>query len=412
VSRRLEVLLHGLPVGHLSEVPDGVVEFRFLDSYRNLVPRPVLGQKFEDDLEKAYRSRRREGLPDFFANLIPEKGRLREILVEAAGAETGDDLALLAFVGQDLPGAVAVRPFEGEREDRDLEDDTAPPVEDGAPESREGLRFSLAGVQLKFSMLREEDGLKLPTRHRAGEWIVKFDSPTFPQLPENEISMLEWARAAGFDVPECHLHDAEEVRGFPHRYATPGTRVLAIRRYDRLPKERVHQEDFAQAVGLPPDKKYDQLTYEAMAHLIRRFVDAEAVDELIRRLALVIALGNNDAHLKNWSLLYPNTIQARWSPLYDQVSTVAWKSPDRALALNLASVKEFGRIDNSTFERFAERAQMDRRRVLDLVGETLAKLSGSWREIAPDLPLPHTHAESLREHWRKVPLLRNSGSLD
>jgi HipA N-terminal domain len=75
VSRRLEVLLHDLPVGDLSEMPDGGIELRLFDSYRELVPRPVLGQKFEDDLERVHRSRRGVGLPDFFANLIPEGRR-------------------------------------------------------------------------------------------------------------------------------------------------------------------------------------------------------------------------------------------------------------------------------------------------------------------------------------------------
>lgn len=409
MSRRLEVLLHDRLVGYLSELPDGGVEFRFLDAYRDLVPRPVLGQKFEDDLTRVYRNRRGQGLPDFFANLIPE-GRLRDVIVETAGLTAGDDLELLAFVGRDLPGAVVVRDLEVER--RGLDEAPAVPVEENPVATSDGLRFSLAGVQLKFSMLREADKLTVPAKNRSGEWIVKFDSPTFPHLPANEISMLEWARIAGFEVPECHLHSVEDVKGFPNSYAPAGTQVLAIRRYDRLPEGRIHQEDFAQAVGLPPNKKYDQITHDTMADLVRRFIDQDAVDEMIRRLAFIIASGNNDAHLKNWSFVYPDTIRVRWSPLYDQVATVAWKGPDRALALKLAGVKEFGRIDRSTFERFAEGAQVDNRRVMELIDRTVERLRTTWREIASDLPLPKTHVQALREHWRKVPLLRASGPLD
>lgn len=84
MSRRLEVLLHGRPVGHLSELPGGGVEFRFLETDRELLPRPVLGQLFKDDLERVHRNRPGQGLPDFFANLIPE-GRLRGVIEEAAG---------------------------------------------------------------------------------------------------------------------------------------------------------------------------------------------------------------------------------------------------------------------------------------------------------------------------------------
>ncbi|HKI02930.1 MAG TPA: HipA domain-containing protein [Thermoanaerobaculia bacterium] len=412
MSRRLEVLLHDRPVGHLSEMPDGGVELRLLDAYRDLVPRPVLGQKFEDDLERVHSSRKGQRLPDFFANLVPE-GRLRDLIEETAGLDAGDDMALLAFVGRDLPGAVSVRALDDFGNGWPLEERSDSAVEDEAAALSEGLRFSLAGVQLKFSMLREAGKLTLPAKDAAGDWIVKFDSPTFPNLPENEFSTLEWARASGFEVPECHLHSVEDVLGFPHRYALADTRVLAIRRYDRLAEgKRVHQEDFAQAVGLPPRRKYDQVTHEAMALLVRKFIDEDAVDELVRRLVFTVASGNNDAHLKNWSMIYPDTIRARWSPLYDQVATVAWEGFDRSLALNLAAVKEFGRIDRSTFERFAERAQIDKRRAMELVDTTLERLRATWRAGASDLPFPEAHKASLREHWRKVPLLCAAGPLD
>lgn len=409
MSRRLEVLLHDFPVGELSEAPDGRVEFRLLDSYRDLVPRPVLGQKFEDDLEKAHFSRKGQRLPDFFANLIPE-GRLRGLIEKTVGLEAGDDLALLAFVGLDLPGAVTVRALDDEEEYTSPWEAQTPTAENGAPAVQEGLRFSLAGVQLKFSMLLEEDKLTLPAKDGHGEWIVKFVSPTYAFLPENEFSMLEWARAAGVEVPELHLHAIEDVVGFPRLYAPPNSRVLAIRRYDRVSGVgRVHQEDFAQALGLPPTKKYEGITYAGMAHLIRRVIDEEAVEELVRRLIFTIVCGNNDAHLKNWSFIYTDTIRARLSPVYDQVATVAWQDPDRALSLKLAHVKQFGGIDRSTFERFGEAARMDRRRVMDLVDETLERLHSAWREIGSDLPLPESHAAALREHWRKVPLLRTTG---
>ncbi len=410
MSRRLEVLLHDQLVGTLSETPDGGTEFRFLGAYRDLVPRPVLGQKFEDDLDKVYRSRKRQRLPDFFANLIPE-GRLRDLIEKTADLETGDDLALLDFVGQDLPGAVVVCRADDQPALPPSEEPESPSLEDGSPRSGEALRFSLAGVQLKFSMLLQENKLTLPAKGQSGEWIVKFDSPTFPHLTENELSMLEWAREGGFDVPECHLLDAEHVLGFPRSYTPRGTRVLAVRRYDRSATGRVHQEDFAQAVGLPPSEKYEHVTHETMARLVRRFIDEEAVGELVRRLVFVVASGNGDAHLKNWSLVYSGTTQARWSPLYDQVATIAWEAPARELALKLAGVKQFGRIDRAAFERFADKAEIERRRIHDLIDGTLGQLRQAWRKIVAEAPLPEAHEEALRQHWRKVPLLRDAGPL-
>lgn len=411
MSRRFEVHLYDHVVGILSERPQGGTEFRFSPSYRELVPRPVLGQKFEDDLFRVYRSRKGLGLPDFFANLIPE-GQLRTVIEKSAGLEAGDDLALLGFVGQDLPGAVSIRPTAEEFPTGDEHEQAEHTGEEEAAEEGSRLRFSLAGLQLKFSMLREGENLALPVAGRGGEWIVKFDSPTYPRLPENEWSMLQWARASGYDVPECHLHEVEQIQGFPRRLAPRGARVLAVRRFDRGPEGRIHQEDLAQAVGLPPRGKYDHVTYEAMAALVRGFIGEEGAEELIRRLVFVVATGNNDAHLKNWALLYPDSIQARWSPLYDQVSTVAWEQTDRELSLKLAGVKEFGRIDRSAFERVAMRANLQTARVLELVDGTLERLREAWREVVPDLYLPVEHIEALRNHWRRVPLLRAVGPLE
>lgn len=415
MSRRLDVLLHDRVVGRLSELPDGGSAFRFSDDYLGTVSRPVLGQKFEDDLEKTYQSRKGQRLPDFFANLIPE-GRLREVIEESSEVEAGDDLDLLAFVGGDLPGAVIVRPSPDQSQvgpPGEMATLTDPGEEPEDPrEDSPDLRFSLAGVQLKFSMLLKEDKLTLPARDEGGQWIVKFDSARFPHLPENEYSMLEWARAAGFDVPELRLFPATHLAGFPQRYAMPGSSVLVIARYDRTSEGRIHQEDFAQAIGLPPQKKYDQVTYVVMAHLVRRFIDEDATTELVRRLVLTIAVGNNDAHLKNWSLVYPDRVHARWAPLYDQVATIAWPEPQRALSLKLAGAKDFSRIDHAAFERFAEKADLEPGRTLDLVSETLETLRRTWAEIGADLPLPRTHTAALRKHWRRVPLLRETGDLD
>ena len=412
MTRRFEVLLHGDLVGYLSEQADGGSEMRFVEAYRRRGRRPVLGQKFEDDLERVYRNRKRQPLPDFFANLIPE-GKLRRVIEEAGGLEKDDLLGLLEFVGRDLPGAVSVRlAAEGVAIEESAESREPSARDPVSTEEREQFRFSLAGVQLKFSMLLEGEKLTLPASDRSGEWIAKFDSPTYPELPENEYSMLVWARESGFDVPECKLLSVDDVIGFPRRYGLDGTHVLAVRRYDRTPEGPVHQEDFAQAIGFPPEKKYDQITHEAMALLTRRFVGPKAVEELLRRLVFVIASGNSDAHLKNWSLIYPTRIQAKLSPLYDQVSTVAWPAPAKELSLKLAGVKHFSRIDRDAMERFAVKAGLEAETGTEIVHETLEKLRQTWCDFGSDLPLPAEHKKALREHWKAVPLLREVGALD
>ncbi len=405
MERRAQVYLHGMLAGELAEDAKGSMSFRIARSYRELVPRPVLSQSFEDDLERPYRGKKLGELPAFFANLAPE-GALRELVEESAHLEPGDDFGLLLAVGRDLPGAVELRETDAEHL---APTDASEPIPDRGDDEPElvATRFSLAGLQLKFSVLREAEKITLPTRGRRGEWIAKLDSPRFPQVVENEFSMLEWARTAGFDVPECQILPASALAGIPRRIIPDHSNLLLIKRYDRQGDERIHQEDFAQAVRLPPRLKYDHITYEQLALLIRQIVGRKAYDEFVRRLIFVIASGNADAHLKNWSLIYPDRVHARLAPVYDQVATVAWRQVERQLALKLAGVKDFGRLDVAALERFAGKSGDDPRRVVDLARDTIAHLADAWKALQARPPM--LHLAELRDHWRHVPLLRDSG---
>lgn len=410
MTTEVEVLLHGQPVGTLHEDDRGQWLFRFSDAYRRRPDRPVLGQKFEDDLGRAYRGKK-GSLPPFFANLIPElDGELRPILERHLEIERGDDITLLEQLGRDLPGAVEVRRLvAGGPRPRPLLDEAIDPAEVNELDD-EWMRFSLAGVQLKFSVIVARDRITLPVHGRLGDWLVKLDSERFPGLCANEHAIMRWASAAGFEVPEVVLRDAGELVGKLGEYATPGAQVLAIRRYDRCPAGKIHQEDLAQVVNLLPQHKYDHVSYEALTILIGASAGREAQDEVIRRIALMIASGNGDAHLKNWSLVYPDRIAARLAPLYDQVATVAWLEIKRHVALKLGGTREMAQLTRDTLVRFAERTRVDRDRVLGLVDETLDRLAAAWPEVtrAPTWSLPDAHARALREHWERTPLLRES----
>jgi serine/threonine-protein kinase HipA len=401
----LDVLLGDVLVGRLSEDGEGRTTFRISEEYRHLARRPVLSQSFEDDLLKVYRGRRDE-LPAFFANLVPE-GPLRSLIEASLAIAPGDEMALLEAVGADLAGAVELRPSAGEPEplDENGGQDEDQPLPD--PHSEGGLlRFSLAGVQLKFSVLREGDKLALPVRGRLGEWIVKLDSSRFPRVVENEFAMLEWARAAGFDVPECFLAHADALAPALRGYAGPEGHVLVIRRYDRKGDRRIHQEDFAQVVGQLPELKYDNVTYEQLARLVKEIAGPDAYLEFVRRLVFVVASGNADAHLKNWSLLYPDGVEARLTPLYDQVCTVAWREVPRDLALKFAGLKSLQQVDERSFRRLAEKAESDPAQTIAAVHDCLEVIARVWREsVAPEI-MPENHTAALRDYWASAPLLR------
>lgn len=403
--RSLDVFLSDILVGRLSESGDGRSSFRIAEDYRRLSRRPVLSQSFEDDLSKVYRSRRRDELPAFFANLVPE-GPLRELIEESLEIPPGDQMALLDAVGEDLPGAVELRPSQGELEDAGGNGHEEEPVLPDAAAANGLLRFSLAGVQLKFSVLRAGDKLTLPVRGQLGEWIVKLDSSRFPHVVENELATLEWARAAGFEVPECRLESVDVLAPPLQRHAAQDGRMLVIRRYDRERDRRIHQEDFAQVAGLSPRLKYDHVTYEQLALLVKTICGADAYFEFIRRLAFVVASGNADAHLKNWSLLYPDGIEARLTPLYDQVCTIAWPEVAPELSLKLAGLKSLKQVDERSFTRLAKIAGSDPAQTLAVLHESLERIARVWHEsVAPEL-MPVDHAAVLRDYWASAPLLR------
>ncbi|MCP4004368.1 MAG: type II toxin-antitoxin system HipA family toxin, partial [bacterium] len=165
------------------------IEFRFLDSYLDLYPRPVLGQWFEDDLRRIYVSRQR--LPPFFSNLLPE-GELRNLIASEVGVAPSREYFILRHLGEDLPGAIRAIPSEDEEdiiasgEDEETEDYRT-------PENGTRLRFSLAGVQLKFSVNRRDKALVLPASGRGGDWLVKLPDARFERVPFNEWSTLRWA---------------------------------------------------------------------------------------------------------------------------------------------------------------------------------------------------------------------------
>lgn len=429
--RSYEVMLYGGAVGWLSEAADGRIGFRFSDFYRYFPQRPVVSQFFEDDLERTYFGKQPERLPAFFWNLLPE-GRLRSLQEQALQLTPGDDLALLAATCRDLPGALLLSPCSEMPEldpRHDESPEICPPLAD-RPEAL-GLRFSLAGVQLKFSLISREDRFNLPARDEHGDWIVKIPSAEYPGLSENEHAMLDWAQAAGFEVPAHRLCTAEQL-GPLGNHLPAGTRAFAIRRYDRLepappagpsaaPSEvtlpsdknvpkRLHQEDFAQVLGFVPERKYD-FSYDGLAALARGLGGEPMYEEFIKRLVFVVACGNQDAHLKNWSLLYRDAITPSWSPIYDQVATVVYPALDRKLALKLAALRDFGRIDLTAFRRLAKKAGADPERTARIASDFLSHLRAAWHKEQPARVLAERAVEALREHWQRVPLLREAGPL-
>jgi serine/threonine-protein kinase HipA len=409
------VLISGVLAGHLTRHPTGQIAFRLAASYQQLAKRPVLGQQFEDSPKAVFQGRRQQ-LPAFFANLVPE-GQLRELLVHSLALPADDELALLNATGDDLPGAVEIVLADellsfplttDEKQESILVEPSSKTNSLPGDDSSEGLRFSLAGVQMKFSVMRQEEKLLLPAHNHLGSWLAKAESLAYPHLATNEYAIMQWARAAGFDVPECLLLTAEALPTSLRHRVPAESNLFVIKRYDRDGNRRIHQEDFAQVMGRMPADKYDYVSFEQCASVVLGICGSEGYWDFIRRLIFMVATGNTDAHLKNWSLLYPDGINPQLAPVYDQVCTIAW--PERLKlewGLTFMKTRNLYAIDKKLFLRLIRVSGGDVATGNILLDETLASINAAWFDAHIAEMMPAAHKELLIQYWRRAPLLAN-----
>ena len=388
----LDVLLHDEPIGTLTRVDGDRILFAFKDAYVADENRPVLGLGFKDQLGAlitAFKPTRTRVMP-FFSNLLPE-GHMRTYLAERAGVKPVREFFLLWVFGMDLPGAITIRPADGE----------AWPLDD---HHNNALRFSLAGVQLKFSAIDEAvGGLTIPAKGIGGSWIVKLPSRKFAGVPENEFSMMTLARLIGMDVPAIRLVDIDAIRNLPDGIGTLKGQALAIERFDRLPGGAVHMEDFAQIFGVYPEEKYEN----ASARSIGRVIGAEGgeadVAEFIRRLTFNTLIGNADMHLKNWSLIYPDRRHAALAPAYDFISTIAYIQAGKS-ALKFSRTKSFTEYSEDELSHLAAKARLPERLVLDTARETVALFHQHWHAEKANLPLAAEVVQTVETHLKTIPI--------
>ena len=252
----LEIFLKDTLIGTLTLLPDGGTIFAFDVAYERNPNRPVLSQSFytaDRTLLGSSRPTRGGHTPPFFSNLLPE-GHLRKYLAERGGVKQSQEFHLLHLLGEDLPGAVTAKP--GKDSSHSL-GKTGDVPEKRQRSDEQPFRFSLAGVQLKFSALMEQDGgLTIPASGAGGNWIVKLPSPTHDHVPENECAMMHMAAAIGIPTPETKLIPLKSIAGLPDFGKLRGTKALAVRRFDRShADQRIHIEDFAQVYNVPPRQK-------------------------------------------------------------------------------------------------------------------------------------------------------------
>lgn len=398
----LDVFLHDRPIGTITLVQGLRSLFAFNEDYIADRNRQTLSLSFKDefgnlitDVPPVTRV-----VPPFFSNLLPE-GPLRDYLAKRAGVNAAREFFLLWILGADLPGAVSVRPAEGQELPPEVEEAFA---DEGASK---GFRFSLAGVQLKFSALKNRGrggGLTIPAQGVGGHWIVKLPSTQYAGMPENEYAMMTLAARMGMNVPELQLLNVTEIGGMPEGIGELKGQALAVRRFDRAENGSVHMEDFCQVFGLFPHEKYERRTYRSIANVINLECDSSDLKEFIARLVFNTIIGNGDMHLKNWSLLYPDGHRAALAPAYDFLSTLPYLPDDETAALRYVKTKKMTEFSSVELARLAERARLPEKPVIDAARETIGRFKEYWPKAKKDLPIDDKLAQSIDAHVKRIPL--------
>ncbi|WP_191601849.1 type II toxin-antitoxin system HipA family toxin [Marinomonas algicola] len=401
----LNVLLYGEPIATITNVGNDRTLFAFMDSYINDESRPVLGLGFKDALGGLLTSFKptQTKLTPFFSNLLPEE-TMRHYLAERAGVNPAREFFLLWVLGQDLAGAITVVPVDGEALPPNVHQDIDDETKTDGP-----MRFSLAGVQLKFSAVQQANGgLTIPVTGQGGSWIVKLPSSRFDAVPENEYSMMELARMLGMDVPETQLLPINQIANIPDGIGKFGrsfknAQAFVIKRFDRAGDQAVHIEDFAQVFGVYPQDKYKKASMRNIAQVIGIEGQDKDIAEFTRRLVFNTLIGNADMHLKNWSVIYKDKRTASIAPAYDFVSTIPY-IPDDSASLKVSRSKKFSDFTLDELSHLAAKAMLPEKLVLDTAKQTVAGFHEIWAKEKAHLPLAKSMIEAIDTHLRNIPL--------
>lgn len=400
----LNVNLYGKTIGTLTNLGGDRTIFAFTDEYIADPDRLTLGLAFKDEFGELYADFRpyQKRVMPFFSNLLPE-GHLRKYLAEQTGVHSEREFFLLWALGRDLPGAITITPADGE---------AWPPAgvngsDDQGDDPRENaLRFSLAGVQLKFSAVMEASGgLTIPASGVGGSWIVKLPSREFAGVPENEFSMMKLASLIGMNVPAIDLVSINAIKNLPEGIDKIGNHAFVIERFDRLSDgSRVHIEDFAQVYGLYPEDKYGNGTFRNIAQVIAAEGNDADIIEYVRRLTFNMLIGNADMHMKNWSLIYPDRSHISLAPAYDFVATVPYL-PGDATNMKISRAKVFSAFSVDELTHLAVKASIPKKMVIDAAKETVQLFRGHWEAEAANLPMTDDVRLAVKTHMKTVPIL-------
>ena len=354
MPRSLNVFMGPVLAGTLEQDDSGALSFAYEESWLANASAVPLSASLPLRQGKFKQSECRS----FFAGLLPEED-VRKLAAQALGVSERNDFSILERIGAECAGAISLlRPGEAPSVGMDAYEEisnaelstklvelTKRPLLVGS----DGIRLSLAGAQSKFALRIREESYYLPKNGSPSSHIVKPASSLYPGLVENEFFCMRLAASVDLSVAQVELREAG------------GIMFLEVARYDRAETgqgklARIHQEDFCQALGIPPERKYQTEggpTLKQCFALLRQISSRPGPDALKLFDAIVFnyLIGNCDAHGKNFSFLY-GASGAALSPLYDLVCTRAFPEVSKAMAMKIGGEKEGEKVRAKEWRKF------------------------------------------------------------
>lgn len=418
MARKLDVYLFDDLVGHLLQDDGGQMVFDYATTWLNKPAAVALSHSLPLR-QKRFRSKECRG---FFAGVLPEQAQ-REIIARNLGISARNDHAMLEQIGGECAGAVTFMPAgqplpkhdydyrpltQGELAGIIRELPTRPLLA-----GEKGIRLSLAGAQDKVAVRIEGEKVCLPLGNAPSTHILKPAVARFDGVVFNEALCMNLASAIGLPAAGVEMRNID------------GMDYLLVERYDRRHRqqpgkeptvERLHQEDFCQAQGIVPEQKYQKEGGPSLKQCfaLLRDVSSTPVVDLARLLDAVIynyLVGNNDAHGKNFSLLYRGIgsadVEVRLAPLYDIVCTVYYPEFHNEMAMKIGNEYSSARVGPKDFERLAEEAGLGKSLVKQRVPELAETVIGALSKFEMANPvaekvaaLIQQRAERARESFR------------
>lgn len=400
-EKTLHVFLGNDLVGELIQDAHGTTSFHYTEDWLNSSDALPLSTSLP---LRAGSFSRNETRP-FFAGVLPEEGS-RRLIAKTLGVSGKNDFALLARLGAECAGAVsllppgelppATLPNYQEISESELAERLGRLPRQPLLAGESGIRLSLAGAQGKLALKISNGTYLLPLEGSPSSHILKPQNPNFPGLVENEYFCMKLASASGLQSAAVEVGKAGEI-GF-----------LQVERYDRwlTPDgriERIHQEDFCQALGIPPELKNQQEggpNLKKCFELVRSVATIPGPD-LLRLFDAVVfnfLIGNCDAHGKNFSLLREKSA-IRLAPLYDLVSTRAYPELASEMAMKLGGERDPLRLTGKNWTLFFDQVGIShsvaRRRLHTTADRVLAEAEALLNAECPGagavLPIIRLH---------------------